>query len=372
MQSTLSVLSRYRKNLITSIPTFVDNCRVYLIDAVPRKGPIAVIWDINNRCNARCVFCDYWKPETRQKIHKKELTINEKLSIIRKLRDAGVRLLSFCNGEPLLSEELELLIREAKKSHFLVNISTNGMLLYEKAEMLVNSKVDFITVSVDSHDPGLQDELRGKEGCFEGLSKGIEKIRLMRRHKHPYVEIRCLVNRLNGFQLNEFVDYWGQRADNVILKPIYENPVTLFKVPSRMKFKIEEEDRFRDYYAEFLDTHRDLDNLYHRHIPDFLFKRIVSDRRYLCFAGTFFGEIDCEGNLYPCQEMDISFNGKSGNIARDDFLELWSSAKMQRLRRLFKSGTRCSCWVERFIFNIYLQNLLNPLDRMLRFLRKKQ
>jgi len=302
--------------------------------------------------------------------NKKSLSTKEKIGIIKQLGRAGVWLLSFCSGEPLLSNDLEVLIKNAKKEGMLVNISTNGSLLEQKAEMLVNSGVDFIIVSVDSYNHKLHDEIRGFKGLFESINKGIEKIKHLRKNKRPYIEIRCLVNKINAFQLNEFVDYWKGRVDNIMFKPIYKNPAILFKIPNQLEFHMEDENNFRTYYNRFLNKHKKIDNLYHRGIPNFFFKEDILKKQYPCFAGTFFGEIDCEGNLYSCQEMSQSLDGHLGNLVKDDFSELWSSVKMNRLRSHLKSGSRCSCWVERFIFNIYLSNFLKPIDKMMNIFRR--
>ncbi|MBL7129988.1 MAG: radical SAM protein [Candidatus Omnitrophica bacterium] len=367
---TFQIINKYAKNLNRFFPTFIDNSRVYLFRAKPNRGPLAVVWDINNRCNARCIFCNYWKIRLDHSLpQKKELTTKEKIAIVKQLSEAGVWLLSFCSGEPLLSEDLELLIKEAKRQHMLVNISTNGLLLEEKAEMLVNAGVDFITVSVDSHRQELHDEIRGRKGLFDCLRRGIEKIRYLRTNRQPYIEIRHLINKINAFELNEFVDYWGERIDNIVFKPIYKNTTTLFEIPPQMQFQFEEKTQFNNYYHRFLDAHKKLDNLYHRQIPTFFFKKEALRQKYLCLGGIFFGEIDCEGNLYPCQEMDVGLDGRLGNLTKDNFLDIWRSKKIEGFRKLFKSRLRCSCWTERFLFNIYLESFLRPLDKTCTFLQ---
>ena len=364
------MINKYGKNLFRFFPTFVDNSRVYLFRAKPSKGPLAVVWDINNRCNARCIFCNYWKIGPDQSLpQKKELTTKEKIAIVKQLSAAGVWLLSFCSGEPLLSDDLELLIKEAKQQQMLVNISTNGLLLEKKAEMLVNAGVDFVTVSVDSYRQELHDEIRGRKGLFDCLRRGIEKIRYLRTGRQPYIEIRHLINKMNAFELNQFVDYWDKKVDNIVFKPIYRNATTLFSIPAQMQFPLEDEHKFNSYYHHFLDTHKRLDNLYHRQIPTFFFKKEVLKQNYSCLAGTFFGEVDCDGKLYPCQEMDTSLDRELGNLTRDNFLDLWRSRKVEELRNLFKSRLRCSCWTERFLLNIYLGSFLRPLDKTCTFLQ---
>jgi len=363
-------ISLYTSNPGRLIPVFLDNVRVYLSNGPPRKGPMAAVWDINSRCNARCSFCGYWKASTAGD-GKKELNASEKLRIIEELNTAGVSFLSLCSGEPLLSEDIEVLIKEIKRRGIFLNISTNGALLENMADTLVAEGVDLITVSADSHRPEVHDKLRGRKGLFDALSGGIEKVRRSRPKKRPRVVIRHLVSRVNAFELSDFADYWSDRADGVILKPVYSNSATLFGVPRDMEFRPDDEMPFREYYSRILAAHRKLDTPYHRAMPEFIFNEKALRGRYLCFAGTFFGEIDCEGALYACQEMDRGLGGPLGDLKKDSFLSLWGSEEARRMRLALKSGDRCACWVERFEINIRIMNMLKPLDAIAGIFRRR-
>ncbi|RKY41988.1 MAG: hypothetical protein DRP85_04285 [Candidatus Makaraimicrobium thalassicum] len=334
--------------------TLLDNRRVYSAAGKAARGPLAVVWDTNAVCNARCRFCDYWRKHNF--VSGKELSAKEKLRIIKMLGEAGVCFLSICSGEPLLSGDLGILIQEAKKSGMLVNISTNGSLLFDKAEMLIDKGVDFITVSIDSHDPRVHDRIRGYDGLFENAERGLERIRELRRGKTPHVEVRCLISRMNAYHLEQFFDYWSEKADSIVFKPIYENAANFFSMPGDMRIRKEDEGKFRNYYDIFLSKHKDLNTLYHREIPDFFFDKERLKKRYSCFAGSFFGHIDFEGNLYPCREMDVPRGDKSlGNLKETAFLDLWNSEKAGKTRDFLKTGPRCDCWMDKFIFNNYIQ-----------------
>jgi len=343
---------RYAKNIRRFLPTFLDNLYVFLRQAKPHRGPLGVVWGINNRCDARCIFCDYWRFGPKRK----ELSTKERLDIIKKLGKAGVRQVSFCSGEPLLSEDLGLLIQEAKKQGMLINISTNGSRLKKKAEMLIDSGVDSITISIDSHIPELHDALRGYPGLFTRIEEGIEVIRRLRRGKYPLILARCLISRKNAFALEDYVNYWSGKVDNILFKPIHKQPATFYTIPPEMKFLPEDEADFKKYYYQILNKHKRLDNLYHREIPSYLFKNDLLENKYFCFNGTFFADIDCEGNLYPCLEQ----GRRAGNLLREDFLGIWRSIEMRRFRKLLKGKSKCDhCWSDRFLQNLYIQKFLH-------------
>ena len=82
-------------------------------------------------------------------------------------------------------------------------------------------------------------------------------------------------------------------------------------------------------------------------------------KKYPCFAGTFFGHIDYEGNLYGCKELDGSCGSKLlGNLKEADFLDLWNSEKAKEARSFLKRKAKCDCWMDKFILNICLKKLL--------------
>ncbi|MFC1549132.1 radical SAM protein, partial [Candidatus Omnitrophota bacterium] len=285
---------------------------------------------------------------------KKELSTEGKLSIIRDIGRSGVWLLSFCIAEPLLMDDLGDLIGEAKKQKMLVNISTNGSKLEECSEMLCAEGVDIITVSIDSHDPAVHDDMRGFPGLFDKAEKGIERIKTLRKGKRPWIVVRHLVNGRTYFEIDKFLEYWRDKGDEVVMKPVTTTPDGMYHVPENMFAKPGDEEKFRAYYKDILEKYTEIDNPYHRAIPDYIFG--ADDRKeYYCFAGTFFADIDQEGNLYSCIESGERF----GSLREEDFIKIWGSDRMGRFRQDFKASKKCTgCWGDRFLAGIQVQRVL--------------
>lgn len=353
-----------------TIPTLWDNCYVYLTQKKAGRGPISIIWNITSACNLKCTFCDWWKVGHANWPNQKELNTQKKLEIIKKIAKAGVGILSFCGGEPLVCPDLELLIKEAKKYKIFVNISTNGLLLEEKAEMLVRAGVDFITISIDSSIPRVHDQLRGYNGLSDKITQGIKAVRKLSKIKLIYLEARYLINKLNYSSIEDFVRIWNGRVDCIMFKPIYERPSVLYRNPPNLKFEPQNEERFRDYFNTFLRKYKKFNTPYNRHIPNFLFRPYRLNGKFLCFAGIFFGTVDPQGNLYPCQELTAFSNKSLGNILEEDFMNLWNCNQIREVRSHFKHNGRCNCWMERFSLSIYIQKFLKPVDKLLHILTK--
>lgn len=209
----------FNKNLLKAGLTFFDNSLVYLLNKRPYRSPLFVGWDITSTCNAKCVYCDRWKKENQTK----NLTLEEKLIIVKELARAKVWMISIGGGEPLIESDLEIVLKELKKSDIFTNILTNGSLLKEKGDMLIDSEVNNIIISVDSSYPKLHDSVRNYVGLFKKINEGVEYIKNNRKGRKPYLIVRMLLNKRNFFDLDDYLHYWKNKVDDVLLQPIHHS-----------------------------------------------------------------------------------------------------------------------------------------------------
>ena len=91
---------------------------------------MAVSWSLTFLCNQRCSYCDVWK------YRKEELDLPQVEKIIDELSCLGTKWISFTGGEPLLRSDLESIIAYAKSKNIYVSVSTNGVLVPEKINIL--------------------------------------------------------------------------------------------------------------------------------------------------------------------------------------------------------------------------------------------
>lgn len=355
-------LAHSLNNNIGTIPrfffTFIDNYLVSITKKIPSRGPLFFVWDITADCNLRCPFCEFWKKDGSLSEAKKNLPLVQKIKIIKNIADSGVWFLSLCGGEPLLCNDLENVIRKAKSERMIVNVSTNGLLLEEKAEMLVKSGVDFITISIDGPDADTVDKIRGCDGLFEKIENGINAIRVLSEKSKVFIEARYLINKKNYHLMEGFAGCFGEKVDSIVFKSIYRNTGVSYAVPEDMKFSAEDEPSFIKCFEGLLKKHKNLDTVYHRNIPIFIFHPEKLKDKFLCFAGTFFAGADITGNLFPCHELTMMHNISMGNLNGTNLIDIWRSAQMDRLRDILRSGARCECWMDRFSLNIPLQKII--------------
>lgn len=91
--------------------------------------------EITNICNLKCEFC----PETTR--NKEFMSLKKFEEVISKIHNYTNLVCIHVKGEPLLHNELEDMLKVLEKYNLKVNITTNGILIKEKLDVLKNSKV---------------------------------------------------------------------------------------------------------------------------------------------------------------------------------------------------------------------------------------
>lgn len=159
-----------------------------------KRTPVAVAWLITGRCNLQCCYCK-WKDQRRSD----ELDTTAAKDMIDQMREAGVRLVSFTGGEPLVRSDIGEIIRHVKDSGLVCKLNTNGMLVESRLDDL--RRLDLLQISVDG-PPDVQDRLRG-DGTSEKAARAIE----LARDAGIRVQLIACLTRDNVARLDEVLDY---------------------------------------------------------------------------------------------------------------------------------------------------------------------
>jgi radical SAM protein with 4Fe4S-binding SPASM domain len=186
---------------------------------------ISAKWDLTSTCNLRCKHCSVAEMYFTNTIHP-QLSLNDRLRIIDRLSDGGVKYLSLLGGEPLtLGDDLFSLLSRAKKRDIRVGIVTNGQLLtYDISKRLIDYGIANLTVSIESPSAEIHNKIRGKK-TFERLLVNIEDFLKVRGNQSsPEVAVNtvlCRPNRDTFTQMIPFcrdlgVDSWSALTLNYI------------------------------------------------------------------------------------------------------------------------------------------------------------
>ncbi len=102
------------------------------------------------RCQNDCVHCYAGGPHETP-----ELTTAQWKSVIDKLSEIGVFILTFTGGEPTLRDDLPELLLYAQNKGMVTGLISNGRKLKDKAyvDVLEKSGLDFVQVTLESHKP---------------------------------------------------------------------------------------------------------------------------------------------------------------------------------------------------------------------------
>jgi len=152
--------------------------------------PEIIDFVLTGMCNLRCPFC--WGPK-----HEVPTANLEALQrVIQQLPAYSVRRIVFTGGEPTLVQNLPALLSIAKSIGLEVVLSTNGLLLEEKAAEIVPN-VDWIGLPLDADSPDVNALMR--PGDEEHFGRVLRLIPLLKA-EYPQVKIKlrtvvCKINK---------------------------------------------------------------------------------------------------------------------------------------------------------------------------------
>ncbi len=150
---------------------------------------------VTDKCNLRCQYC-MPKEGVKRLPHDSLLSLEELYRVIAVMAELGVKKVRFTGGEPLVRKNLVKLIADVRKISGIeeIALTTNGILLGEKACALKEAGVDRVNVSLDTCDEKTFERITGYDG-YKQVREGI----LAARAAGMGVKINCVPCReLNG------------------------------------------------------------------------------------------------------------------------------------------------------------------------------
>jgi pyrroloquinoline quinone biosynthesis protein E len=174
-------------------------------DAAPAEAragvgpPLWLLLELTYRCPLHCVFC--YNP-TNFAQTTAELATDDWLRVLREARALGAVQLGLSGGEPLLRDDLEVIVAEAHRLGFYINLVTSGVGLDEtRIAALKAAGLDHIQLSFQDSTRELNDFLSSTK-TFELKSKVAA---LIKRHGYPMV-LNVVLHRLNIDHVAEILE----------------------------------------------------------------------------------------------------------------------------------------------------------------------
>jgi MoaA/NifB/PqqE/SkfB family radical SAM enzyme len=165
----------------------------FAIDAPLALLPLVTLY-VTDRCNSRCVTCDYWRHG------RDDMTLAAVTRLLPSFAQLQTRMVLLSGGEPLLNPEWAAIAELLHKNGLQVWLLTSGLALAKHARRAAEL-FDNITVSLDGTDPATYAAIRGLD-AFHKVCEGIQAAAA--EGSRP--SIRVTLQRRNFRQLPEFVD----------------------------------------------------------------------------------------------------------------------------------------------------------------------
>jgi len=272
----------------------------------------AVVWPCTLRCNGVCVHC-----YVRGRFHR-ELGSDEGRRLVAEVAEAGAEMLSFVGGEPLLREDLPLLMRYAVDSGLMVEVVTNGFLMSGEVARMLSRLEARVLLSVDGASKPVCESMRG-EGAWERILAAAEVMRLAGLDFIPVMALTSFNVREAGDFVSFSCGVGGKMASFLTLMPsgAARGNRLLALSPEQLRHALAEICRVADslsYPAEVRCT------------P---FAERIADSSHVKVWGCYYKVMDLNsvGDVLLCDVLDI----KVGNILEDGGPESWGRLYGERV-----------------------------------------
>ena len=166
---------------------------------------------LTSKCNFKCFYCNDFQKNVIQ--GKKELTDEEVKDIIRAAYEAGIKKIHWTGGQPSVANLIEFSNYAKDLGYVEQNITTNGFLMKDKLEKLVQNGLVRTNISLDS----LNREKFKKITGVDGLEKVKETIKLSSKIVNLTKVNVCLMKE-NFDEIPDLIDFVSTLGDKVIIK----------------------------------------------------------------------------------------------------------------------------------------------------------
>jgi len=316
---------------------------------VPQRlpAPFLIVWNFTNMCNLRCKHC-YQRAD---KPLPDELTLEEKIDVVRQLDEAGVAAVALSGGEPTIHPHFFRVVEELSKRGIYVAVATNGWLFAER-KYLIRAKIKgvrYIEVSVDSADPEKHDKFRGVPGSWKRATQTLKNAVAIKLNHAMAVT----VTRNNIDEIDDILDL----AEEIgVRRVVFFNFVPTGRGKEIIDLDLSPEEReeflkkialeMRRRNLEIVSTAPQFGraclqvgigmvaptHMYVGKPGELDMDKVITSLAELvggCGAGRIYAALEPEGTVTPCVFLPVPV----GNVREKSFREIWETSELfQKLR----------------------------------------
>jgi len=317
----------------------IIKCRV-------KKTPFILIHLLTSKCNCKCQMCDLWK---NKKDYKNDLSTKEVFSLLEDARKAGIVYYVAMGGEPLMREDLPLILQYAKKLNFFTSVITNGFYLQDRYSE-ISAFTDILEVSIDSND-SLHDKMRGINGILKKAIEGIEIYKS--NNSKTKIIINSVVSKANYnkiyglLELSKDLDVFINFQPIDLIKGYNDNLILDSKIIQRV-------------FSELIKFKK----LGYKISNSFSYLKVFSENRgYVCHGPKSIIVIKPNGDITSCLNYKY-YNKIWGNIKERTLSEIFSDDNFKKFCKKNEICNECNdiCVIEAsFLYSLKPIFLLEKL-----------
>ncbi len=247
--------------------------------------------ELTSKCSFRCEFCHIHR---RTNIDE-DMTTEQALKIIDALAYVGVSFLYVTGGEPLIRDDIEDILKYAKKKNMYVLLGTNGSLFKQKFDK-ISKYVDNIHFSIQSVK-NFESITGSTKEVFEDICNGIK---LALKSKIP-IQINVIIDKNNIIEMFDIFKFINNSFPNV---NIMTGPMELISPNNednnQMKYLLPDINLFNKQLFQIKEIYNNI-NAFDDNIK-YIKNKYTSKGKEFCKAGKNILVINHKGELeYPCE-----------------------------------------------------------------------
>ena len=314
--------------------------------------PIYVEVSPTRRCNARCKFCAYGSVDRKESIDEEKKFYDTYIdNILPDMLELGVKAVMFAGeGEPLLNNNIDDMVKYTTRSGIDTSMTTNGLLLHDY--LYIVDDLTWIKFSVDAGTPTTYNKIKGTSNMmFYKLIHDIERVcsRVKNLNSNCVVGVQMLLLPENCVEVRLLADICkGIGADYLVIKPFSPSDYVSTEYDnlkySEMIKTVEEQLVGADYNVIFrANAFNDL-----------------NDISPTCGALPLWIYIASNGDVYPCLSYFDYKDYSIGNILDTRLIDIWNSNRRVTIyNRINSSREHCRVSCRMCSCNNYLQGLID-------------
>jgi radical SAM protein with 4Fe4S-binding SPASM domain len=226
------------KRLLNRIRVMTEYARG---DLLTNSFPNMIHIELTNHCNLKCIMCP--QPTIMQRT-KGMMSLELFKKIIDELRHTPAEFVYLHQfGESLMNKSFYEMVKYAKKAGLHVGVSTNATLLNaERSEKLLETRLDFLTLSLDGGTQDLYNHFRPgvdwskvEKNVFDFLELRRKKVKerwphvvaqtiSMKGNEDSLENLRQRFSRYNVSFTNKPYNEWGGKEEQIVSLSTNDNP----------------------------------------------------------------------------------------------------------------------------------------------------